>query len=140
MKIKATPPTTKKKTTKKKKGSMQKQLAKMNGTSKLEDTFEEILKELGEPYIKHYRFGQREFDFCLPDFHLLIEIHGCFFHACPKCGKKAQYTVQKRSVKNDAHKIRLVEASNDYRLLTFWEHEVNNERYKVVLELIEALN
>ncbi len=139
MRVKAKSEPLKKKTKRKKKGQMAKTLAKMNGTSKLEDTFEEILKELGDPYIKHYRFGKREFDFCLTESKILIEVHGCFWHGCKVCGMEAKYGAQKRSVKNDKHKYKLVEASQDYKLLTFWEHEVNNDRASVIMGLIQAL-
>jgi G:T-mismatch repair DNA endonuclease (very short patch repair protein) len=143
MKVNPKPTTkTRKKTTtrRKKKGKLAKQLSKMNGTSKLEDEFEEILIGLGEDYVHHYMFGGREFDFCLPEYKLLIELHGCFFHACAKCGKEAKFSVQKKSVKNDKHKVLLVKESNDYTLLTFWEHEVKKDKDMVVMTLIDAIS
>lgn len=133
-KIKTAAPKKRKKPTK-----IKKQFKQMNGTSKLETMFEEILIELGEPYIHHYRFGNREFDFCLTEKNILIELHGCFFHSCPKCGKAAKYSFQKKSVKNDKFKTKLVKESNDYTLLVFWEHEVHNEKPKVIMDIIEAL-
>lgn len=139
IKSKTTKAGAKKSPRRRKPSKMQKQLTKMNGTSKLEDKFEEILKELGEPYVKHYRFGRREFDFCLTEKKLLIEIHGCFWHGCKECGVEVAYGPQKRSVKNDKHKTKLVEASLDYNLITFWEHEIEKDKPKVIMELINAL-
>jgi G:T-mismatch repair DNA endonuclease (very short patch repair protein) len=118
---------------------MAKQLAKMNGTSKLEDKFEDMLKEIGEPYLKHYRFGNREYDFCLTGLNILIEVHGCYWHGCKECGITPKYGAQKRSVKNDKRKVKIVEASQDYTLLTFWEHDINKDPGKVIMELIQAL-
>lgn len=137
--MKVKPAAVKKSTKRKKPGKMAKQLKKMNGTSKLEDLFEEILVEMGVEYVHHYRLGGREFDFCLTDHNILIEIHGCFWHACPVCGEDAKFSAQKRSVKNDRHKVKLVEAAKGYTMLTFWEHEVHKERAKVVMTIIEAL-
>ena len=108
----------------KKKGKMRKMLKKMNGTSKLEVSFSQVLDLLGLKYEQHFVFKKREFDFLLIDHGILVETHGCFFHCCKEHNPDEKYSIQKRNVKNDQYKIKLVKFDPTYTLLVIWEHEM----------------
>jgi len=110
----------------------------MHGASGLEVKFEEILMQLKLNYMMHYIFKEREYDFYLPDYKLLIETHGCFFHCCKEDGYTPKYPFQRKNIKNDKHKVNLVKFSPEYKLLVIWEHEITSRR-RVVQKIHEAL-
>lgn len=114
----------KKKVTKKK--PIKKLFKKMNGTSKLEESFAEILDTLGINYMQHFVFKKREYDFLLTDYNILVETHGCFFHCCKTHNPIAVYPFQKRSVRNDKLKAKNVKFDPTYTMMVIWEHEMKD--------------
>jgi G:T-mismatch repair DNA endonuclease (very short patch repair protein) len=110
----------------KKKNKFRKTLKKMNGTSNLEVNFGKLLTELNIKYKQHFIFKKREFDFLLVDYNILIETHGCFFHCCKQHNPEAKYALQRRNIKNDQYKVKLVKFDKNYKLLIIWEHEMND--------------
>ena len=55
-------------------------------------------------------------------------------------GFEVKYPFQKRTIKNDKFKDKLVSKSNDYTLIRFWEEDINNNKSGVILQLINELN
>ena len=117
-----------KKLKKKKVSKIGKQFKKMNGTSNLEVKFAKILDELNINYIQHFVFKKREYDFLLPDYNILVETHGCFFHCCKQDKIEPKYAFQRRNIKNDQYKVKLVKFDLTYNLLVIWEHEMKNRK------------
>lgn len=123
----------------KKKGKFAKMVKKMNGTSKLEDSFAELLEQENIKFERHFVFKKREFDFLLSDYNVLIETHGCFYHCCKKHSPEAKYAFQRANLRNDQYKVKLVKFDRTYNLLVIWEHEMNEtnlvvERVKTFIE------
>jgi G:T-mismatch repair DNA endonuclease (very short patch repair protein) len=108
----------------KKKGKISKMFKKMKGTSKLETSFAEILTEQNIKFEQHFVFKKREFDFLLVDYNILIETHGCFFHCCKIHNPEVKYSFQRKNLKNDQYKIKIVKFDLNYSLLIIWEHEM----------------
>ena len=108
----------------KKKNKMREVRKKMNGTSKLETSFAEILRSMGLKFKQHYVFKEREFDFLLTDYNILVETHGCFYHCCKKHSPEAKYAFQRVNLKNDRYKVKSVKFNHKYNLLVIWEHEM----------------
>lgn len=108
----------------KKKGKIGKLFKKMKGTSNLEVSFADLLDELGVKYEQHFVFKKREYDFLLTDHNILIETHGCFFHCCKEHSPEPKYAFQRRNLKNDQYKVKLVKFDKTYTLLVIWEHEI----------------
>jgi len=98
---------------------------KMNGTSKLEDSFAELLEQENINFERHFVFKKREFDFLLVDYNVLIETHGCFYHCCKKHSPEAKYAFQRANLRNDQYKVKLVKFDRTYNLLVIWEHEMD---------------
>lgn len=119
----------------KNKGKVRKMFKKMKGTSNLEKSFAEILTEQNIKFEQHFVFKNREFDFLLIDYDILIETHGCFYHCCKQHNPEQKYPFQRRNLKNDQNKVNLVKFDKTYKLLVIWEHELNN-----IDELIKKLN
>ena len=111
----------------KKKGKIGKLFKKMKGTSNLEVSFADLLDELGIKYEQHFVFKKREYDFLLTDHNILIETHGCFFHCCKEHSPEPKYTFQRRNLKNDQYKVKLVKFDKTYTLLVIWEHEIEKK-------------
>ena len=120
----------------KKKGKISKLFKKMKGTSNLEVSFADLLDKLGIKYEQHFIFKKREYDFLLNDHNILIETHGCFFHCCKEHNPEAKYAFQRRNLKNDQYKVKLVKFDKTYTLLVIWEHEI--EKKKLLTEKINT--
>lgn len=81
-------------------------------------------------YIQQFQLKDKVFDFYIPDFHLLIEVDGIYWH-----GKNLKNTqmnnMQKKHRKNDKYKNKLAK-SLGYNLERVWEDEIDintiNER------------
>jgi G:T-mismatch repair DNA endonuclease (very short patch repair protein) len=120
----------------KKKGKIGKLFKKMKGTSNLEVSFADLLDKLGVKYEQHFVFKKREYDFLLNDHNILIETHGCFFHCCKEHNPEAKYAFQRKNLKNDQYKVKLVKFDKTYTLLVIWEHEI--EKKKLLTEKINT--
>jgi G:T-mismatch repair DNA endonuclease (very short patch repair protein) len=120
----------------KKKGKIGKLFKKMKGTSNLEVSFADLLDELGIKYEQHFVFKKREYDFLLNDHNILVETHGCFFHCCKEHSPEPKYAFQRRNLKNDQYKVKLVKFDKTYTLLVIWEHEI--EKKKLLTEKINT--
>jgi very-short-patch-repair endonuclease len=110
------------------------------GTSKLEEKFaKEFLDKLGVPYIYQYKAESigRYYDFCIPSVNLLIEVDGIFFHA-----KNILYEdmspMQKRNHRVDKQKNHWA-LMNNFKLLRFWEDDINKKPKDVMKKLQEEL-
>jgi G:T-mismatch repair DNA endonuclease (very short patch repair protein) len=122
----------------KKKGKISKMFKKMKGTSNLEKLFAEILTEQKIKFEQHFVFKNREFDFLLNDYNILVETHGCFFHCCKTHNPEPKYSFQRKNLKNDQHKVKIVKFDLNYNLLIIWEHEMSDTT-KVVKRLNEFI-
>ena len=111
----------------KKKRKIGKLFKKMNGTSNLEVSFAEILTGLNIKFEQHFVFKKREFDFLLTEHNILVETHGCFFHCCKKHNPEPKYAFQRRNLKNDQYKVKLVKFDLSYTLMVVWEHEMDTQ-------------
>jgi G:T-mismatch repair DNA endonuclease (very short patch repair protein) len=111
----------------KKKSKIGKLFKKMGGTSNLEVSFAEILTSLGVKFEQHFVFKKREFDFLLTEHNILVETHGCFFHCCKKHNPEAKYAFQRRNLKNDQYKVKIVKFDPAYTLMVIWEHELETQ-------------
>lgn len=56
--------------------------------TKPEQSMAVVLDKIGAEYVFQYRFRGSKFvwDFAIPSLKLLIEVDGCFWHGCPRCG------------------------------------------------------
>lgn len=109
--------------------------------SKLEYKFEGILELSEIKYIHSYFIKEinKIFDFYLPDYNILIEVDGDFYH----CNPDTKYATpscktQERNIKNDKIKTEWA-LNNGYKLLRFWETDINNNIKQVKKILLENL-
>jgi len=97
-----------------------------------------LLSLLGVSYIKCYNIvidnDKREYDFYLPDFNILIECDGDYFHANNNRYDQTKLSkTQLNTIKNDKFKNNLAQ-NGKYKLLRFWGTEIKNKNFIIVLK------
>lgn len=82
---------------------------------------EEFLNFFGKTYEKQKRIGLCTVDFFLPDESTVVEVMGCYWHACEQCG----YTGEKSEVRRqkDRKRKEFLE-SQGFKVQCIWEHEL----------------
>jgi hypothetical protein len=108
--------------------------------SSLEIGFENILQELNLDFIHSYFIESinKIYDFYLPDQHILIEIDGDFWHCNPKLYNEPICKSQEINIINDEFKNNWA-SDNGYKLLRFWEDDINNNILEVKKTLLEII-
>lgn len=111
--------------------------------SLLEMRFETFLQTLDFKYISSYYINTKNhhfiFDFYLPDYNILIEVDGDFWHCNPINHSTPVCKTQEINIKNDQIKNQWAQ-ENGYKLLRFWEHDINNNIKQVKQILLEHIN
>ena len=108
-------------------------------TSKLETTFQNILELLEIKYsTKLYAKEIKAFyDFYIPEKNLVIEVDGDFWYCNPNSKhKEAKYESQKKNIIRDKEKEQWLK-DNGYKLLRFWESDINNNILEIKRILLE---
>jgi very-short-patch-repair endonuclease len=110
-------------------------------TSELEKRFKVVLDVL-DIECQHFFFAKqinKIFDFYLPKYNILIEVDGDFYHCNPKLYNNGPVCkTQEINIKNDKLKNEWAQ-SNGYKLLRFWENDINNNIKQVKQILLENL-
>lgn len=110
------------------------------GTSKLEKKFaKEFLEKLGIRYEEQFEAKdiKRFYDFFLPDYRVLLECDGDFYHSYGKVYEEMN-PMQKRNARVDEIKNEWA-ALHGYPLIRIWEHDINENPQKVLDMLRERL-
>jgi very-short-patch-repair endonuclease len=110
--------------------------------SLLEIRFETFLETLNIKFIHSYYINTKDhhfiFDFYLPKYNILIEVDGDFWHCNPIKFASPECKTQEINIKNDKLKNEWAQ-SNGYKLLRFWENDINNNIKQVKQILLENL-
>ena len=114
-----------------------------NKKTKLENDFQLILEGLGFEEDVHFAYQQRIssaiFDFYFGFHNILIEVDGDFHHCNPSSIHKIpKYPIQIKTIGNDIRK-NLIAEDKGYKLLRFWESDINNNLDEVINRLKEEL-
>ena len=111
-----------------------------NHSSKLEEKFKIILDILDIKYqhIFYAKSIKAFYDFYLPKQNILIEVDGDFWHCNPAKFPLAKYSTKIRNLNRDQEKNKWAE-KNGYKLLRFWEDDINNNIKQVKQTLLEHL-
>lgn len=110
--------------------------------SLLEIRFETFLETLDIKFIHSYYINTKEnhfiFDFYLPDYNILIEVDGDFWHCSPTKHLSPVCKTQEINIENDKIKNKWAQ-ENGYKLLRFWEDDINNNIKQIKQTLLENL-
>jgi very-short-patch-repair endonuclease len=111
-----------------------------NHSSKLEKTFKLFLDILDIKY-KQFLYAKpikAFYDFYLPEFNMIIEVDGDFWHCNPNKHPFPLYDSQKKNLERDQIKNQWA-IENGYRILRFWENDINNNIQEVKRILLEEI-
>jgi len=113
-----------------------KYLLNNNGSSKLHLAFKRSIEEAGiKGFITEHKEGYYSIDEAHPRLKIAVEVHGCYWHGCEKCGYIAPHNTQRI----DKSKKSYLE-NRGWRLEVFWEHDLKdmkmcvNKLKKIVTE------
>lgn len=108
--------------------------------SKLEYKFETLLELLEIRYNHSFYIPsiKKIYDFYLPDYNILIEIDGDFWHCNPIKYPEPTCKTQEKNIINDKFKNEWAE-ENGYKLLRFWENDINNNIKLIKKTLLENI-
>ena len=73
-------------------------------------------------------------DYYFPQYRLALFVDGCFWHACPKCGRIPKSRVefwQDKIAGNRRRDLALTRRMRrqDYHVMRLWEHSLSTERW-----------
>ena len=108
--------------------------------SKLEFKFEGLLIGLNIEYTHSFYIPsiKKIYDFHIPTHNILIEVDGDFWHCNPEVFPNPTYKTQEINLKNDQYKNQWA-LENGYKLLRFWEYDINNNIKEVKKILLENI-
>lgn len=113
------------------------------GTSKLEDDFaKNFLDKLKVKYTWQFEAKDigRFFDYYLPDYNLIIEIDGGYYHSDPRLYEEKDLNkMQKRNKKVDEYKNKWA-LMHGIPVLRIWEKDIREDQKGVMKMLKERLN
>lgn len=111
-----------------------------NKKTKLEIKFEEILEKLNIKFKYQHQISSAIFDFLILNTNTIIEVDGDFHHCNPNTIHKIPiHPIQIKTVGNDIRKNRIAE-DNGFKLLRFWESDINNKPQEVIKILQKELS
>ena len=102
-----------------------------------------VLENSGiEGWIRHPSDISGHPDFYFPEARLAVFIDGCFWHACPKCGRIPKTRVDFWKAKIDGNRRRDLSITRTlrrrgYHVIRVWEHALNDDKW--VRRLIRML-
>lgn len=106
-----------------------------------EKKVETLLQEMELEHDAQKVLGSFIYDFCLPQYRILIEVDGDYYHGHPdKYEKDDLNHLQKKIKRNDLKKDMMASGSN-YKLLRFWECDINDnikQVKKIIMEHIKS--
>jgi very-short-patch-repair endonuclease len=112
-----------------------------NHTSKLEKKFSIILDNLKIKYIQWFYAKEIKafYDFYIPAKNIIIEVDGDFWHCNPNSKYiLPEYKTQEKNLKRDQQKNQWAK-NNGFKLLRFWETDINNSPQSIIELLKQEL-
>ena len=105
------------------------------GNQSTEARVELALREhIREEWIKHPSNVLGKPDFYFHDIRLAVFVNGCFWHACPKCGRipKSRVTFWRSKIEHNRlrdNKVKRRLWKESYHVVTIWEHELSHYQW-----------
>jgi len=84
-----------------------------------EKQMEKMFRDADVAYVKQFRIFKYSVDFYLPEHNIVVEVNGCWWHRCKRCGFKDDARARFR----DGRRWRSIR-SRGFELVVVWEHEL----------------
>jgi len=112
-----------------------------NNKTLLEESFEVLLGDLNVGFISQYTICGYNYDYYLPQYNIIIEVDGDFWHCNPtKFPNGPLFESQEVTIKNDIKKNKICDNINGLTLLRFWESDIKEKpewvKSKLLLEVV----
>lgn len=85
-----------------------------------------MLDDIGVQYINEYGVTHYAIDNYLPDYNLMIEVMGDYWHCNPTVYDRPKYRVQEERVQKDILKHSYIESECHLQPLYLWEKDICN--------------
>ena len=103
--------------------------------SKPQALVDDMLKQCGIQYVREYNINYYHVDNYLPDYNLMIEVQGDYWHQSPLLEANVQFKDKNVRIKDKA-KHTYVKNHYNLEILYLWESDINNNPTKCI-ELIK---
>jgi DNA mismatch endonuclease, patch repair protein len=104
-----------------------------------------LLRDGVSRFVTHYRIGSARVDLAFVDERVAVQVHGCFWHHCPKCHLglpkthreywRKKFEINKARDKRARANIR----KEGWKLVEIWEHEIKKDSVKSAIRVARAL-
>jgi len=106
--------------------------------TKIEEKIEDFLKKEKINYVYSYILKQRQYDFCLKNYKILIEADGDYWHGNPKIYENlSDRQILKQQDDNIKNRIA---KENGYEIIRFWEYDIHKNSIFVKNKIIQKIN
>ena len=106
---------------------------KITANTTLERFVATFFQQVGVEYIQQYKIGAFTVDFYLPNSNTVVEVNGCYWHRCKKCGFNDDPENKRLSDKRRYGAL----MERGYRVRVIWEHDI---KQNILTYLIDAIN
>lgn len=107
-------------------GSKSKSSATEGVETSIEKFVREILEENKIPFKEQKQIRFINVDFFLPEQGAIIQVHGCYWHACKECYPAGpKNNIQRKNIEKDKVANEIIDGSG-YKLIEIWHHEIEN--------------
>lgn len=120
-------------------GSKSKSSATEGTETSIEKFVREILEENKIQFKEQKALRFINVDFFLPEHKVVIQVHGCYWHACSECypaGPKND--IQRKNIEKDRIANEIIDGSG-YKLIEIWHHEIEKDPDSVKRRIIEIV-
>jgi G:T-mismatch repair DNA endonuclease (very short patch repair protein) len=104
----------------------------------IEKTIREVLDRIGVVYESQKPMYYWVCDFYLPDYDLVIEVMGDYWHCNPSIYKEPDQ-IQRRNIRRDKGKRAYLQKCG-HRYLELWESDINNQIPLCIYQIYRAIN
>jgi len=102
--------------------------------TKIELFVDEFLREAGIEFEHPYQVGVLQADFYIPAINTIVEVQGCYWHGCEKCGFTGEDFFEEQRTR-DKRRFGYL-AAEGFKIRTVWEHEIKKKTFENLLKLV----
>ncbi len=111
--------------------------------TKPELTLRGLLWACGKRYRIHDKSVPGRPDISNKSKKIAVFVDGCFWHACGLCYREPQTNTifwRNKIIRNKARRdeVRHILTEKGWKVVEIWEHEINNDKQAVLLQLLES--
>lgn len=111
--------------------------SKYGDDTSIEKFIEDLLNQLGVKFKKQKAIRFYNVDFFLPDYNLVLQINGEYWHCDPRVYPQPKNNIQKKNIEKDKEAKKAI-IDGGYKLLEIWEGDIKRSP-DVVMEKLKKI-